>query len=96
MDELNKKKLYENIKDSAVIQFSAAWCAPCKVMTKNIESMSDNLNAIFFKVYVDKYPELSSEFSIKALPTLISFKDGKESGRLIGVRTKEQILEFVK
>lgn len=96
MEELNKESLRTSIANRIAVQFSADWCSPCKVMSKNIESLSDNLNINFFKVYVDKYPELSSEFSIKALPTLILFEDGKELKRAVGVKTEGQILEFVK
>ncbi len=96
MKELDKQNLLNNMVGRTAVQFSAGWCNPCKIMSKNIESLSDNLNVNFFKVYVDKYPELSSEFSIKALPTLILFEDGKELKRAVGVKTEKQILEFVK
>lgn len=60
-----------------VIDFYAPWCAPCKVIAKDIEEFSQTYetSVMFYKVNVDEYPELADEVS--GLPSFGFYKDGK-------------------
>jgi thioredoxin 1 len=75
-------------KGFEAVKFSAVWCAPCKTVGVIFEKMKGEFENITFKnVDVDEHPELSKEYKIKSVPTVILFKDGQEIDRLIGTVT---------
>lgn len=88
----------EMIKDSdlpVLVDFYATWCGPCQMMAKILEQvnvlMKDELRII--KIDSDKYPQLSSQYEIHALPTLVLFKQGKPIERIEGVVRAEQLIQ---
>ena len=82
------------IKEGLVIvDFYAEWCGPCKMMGPVLESLN-NVNII--KVNVDDNEELSTEYRIMSIPTLIFFKDGEKKEEVVGFHSKEQLEEILK
>ena len=81
----------------AVIDCWAPWCGPCRRMTPIIEDLSNELNgkAGVAKLNVDNNPAVSARFGIRAIPTILLFKDGVLADTLVGLRGKEDILEYV-
>lgn len=75
-----------------ILYFSAAWCGPCKTLGPIMESASGQVN--FQKIDVDNNPELSAQYGVRNIPTLVLINNEQEIGRKVGVLTKEQILEF--
>ena len=75
--------------------FWAAWCGPCKMQAPIIEKVAEKLSgkAKVGKCNVDEAQGLASKFGIMSIPTLIIFKDGKESQRFIGVQSENTLVE---
>jgi|SRR5215468_2297326 len=73
-------------KQPVLVDFWAEWCAPCRMMTPTIESLSTNFagRAKIVKLNVDDNPSVTQRYGIKGIPTLILFKDGKEAERVVG------------
>ncbi len=62
----------------SVIDFNATWCGPCKMLHPHLEEVSEEFKDYkFISVDVDKFPQLSATFNIRAVPTLFVIKDGK-------------------
>jgi len=80
-------------KGVALVDFWATWCMPCKIIAPIVEAVAKEYGGKIkvAKVEVDEAGEVSSRFNVMNIPTLIFFKDGKETERLIGVTTKEDI-----
>lgn len=80
-----------------LIDFYADWCGPCKAMSSVIKEVaieiSDNVKV--FKVNVDEESELSSQYEISTIPTLILFNNGDVIKNIVGLRDKSEIVEFV-
>lgn len=81
----------EAMKDErAVIDFSATWCGPCKMLGPVIADISEELtDAKFYNVDVDDAQELAMKYGIMSVPTVLILKNGEEAGRLVGFQPKE-------
>ena len=70
-----------------LVDFWAAWCAPCRMLTPTVEAIAEKYQgkAKIVKLNVDENVESSSKYGIKGIPTLILFSGGKEADRVVGV-----------
>lgn len=76
---------------NVLVDFYADWCGPCKIMGEILESVDGNI----VKVNTDAFPRLAQKFGVMSIPTLILFKDGSEVDKLIGLQSKNDIIEFI-
>lgn len=76
---------------TALIDFWAGWCMPCKMLVPVIEDISEEYgdSITVGKVDIDAEGDIATEFGIMSIPTVILFKDGKEVQRFVGVQPKE-------
>ena len=82
-----------------VVDFFAEWCAPCKVLSSQVlpdveKELDDKVN--FYKVNADENYDLTSEFVIRSLPTLIYFKGNREIYRSSGLVQKQALIDNIK
>jgi len=80
-----------------LVDFYADWCGPCRMLTPILEEVGKEIEgkATIAKIDIDKAQSIASSFQVTSIPTLVLFKDGKEVGRLVGLRDKETIKEFI-
>lgn len=84
-------------KGFVLVKFGATWCGPCKSMEKTIEKVLPEFLAVrFFNIDIDDYPNLSKEYSIKSVPTVILFNNGVELNRISGSVKPEYLIRFLK
>ena len=75
-----------------ILYFTAAWCAPCKALSPVMDSLQGQIN--FDKIDVDTNTELSAQYGVRGVPSLVLVENGHEVSRLVGAQTKETILNF--
>ena len=79
-----------------VVDFFADWCGPCKMLAPIIEQLAENNDDVeFFKVNIDENPQLADDYDIMSIPNVVMFKDGDVADRVVGLRTAEQMQEFI-
>ena len=79
-----------------LIDFWAAWCGPCKMLSPVIDEISDERDDyVFCKVNVDEERELSRKFGIMSIPTLIVLEKGEPVKTSVGYKPKEDVLDFL-
>lgn len=79
-----------------VIDFWAPWCGPCKMLGEIISGLAlDNVDVAIGKVNVDENSEIAVKYSIKAIPTVIFFKNGEEVDKIIGIKSKSEFQEKI-
>ena len=87
-----------NSEIPVLIDFSADWCGPCKMLAPVLkqvkETLGDKIKII--KIDVDKNQLLASKYQVRGVPTMLLFKNGKQLWRQSGVVQKEQLLNVVK
>ncbi len=80
-----------------LLDFWAAWCAPCRMIAPTVEAIADEFvgKAKVGKLNVDENNETSAKLGIKGIPTLIVFKGGSERERIVGATSKENIARML-
>ncbi len=76
-----------------MVDFWATWCGPCKIIGPVVEELAKEYagKVTFAKVNTDENPDLASRHSIRGIPTLIFFKDGKILDQIVGAVPKAQL-----
>lgn len=98
------KKISENqfnevtAAKTALIDFSATWCGPCKMIAPVLEEVSEEMGdaVTFFNVDVDENPGLAQKFGITSIPALVILKDGQKADMQVGFQPKPGIVNFIK
>jgi len=96
---LNKENFDQTINaaETALVDFWAPWCGPCKMLGPVFEEAEKEVNdkAVLAKVNVDEQQELAARFGVMNIPTIIVFKNGKEVNRSLGFIQKDKILALI-
>lgn len=96
---LTDKNFNQQTKGKIVlVDFWAEWCAPCRMMAPILNEIAEEIPEGFKvgKINIETYKTMAQRFSVRNIPTLILFKDGKEINRFVGVKTKEYLLKQLK
>ena len=76
-----------------IVDFYADWCGPCKMMSPIIDKIAEeNIDIKVGKLNVDEAQEIAVRYNVMSIPTIILFKNGIEFKRLVGVTSKNNIL----
>ena len=84
----------ELIKEKVLVDFYANWCGPCRMLSPELEKISDEIKIL--KVNVDENQDLAKYYGVMSIPCIILFEDGKEIKRNIGFMLEGKLREFIK
>ena len=76
-----------------VYYFSASWCQPCQTLGPIMEQVSQQIHVE--KINVDYEADLITKYSVRNIPTVILVKNGQEVRRFTGVRSFNDIMDFI-
>jgi thioredoxin 1 len=99
--QITKDNFESEVLKSSVpvlVDFWAAWCGPCKMVGPIVDEVAKELEgkAKVGKINVDEEQHLAREFAIMSIPTLIVFKDGQVVNKIVGARSKAELIELLK
>ena len=98
---INNQNFYDEVVMSDIpvlVDFWATWCGPCKMIAPILSEIATEYagKVKIAKVNVDDNIEISNEFGIQSIPTLMLFKNGEVVNTVIGFREKEEIVKLFK
>ncbi len=81
--------------EPVVVDFFAEWCGPCKAMAPALDQIAQEMKGKVkvVKVDVDQNPQITQEYRIQAMPTLMIFKDGKVANQHVGALVQKKRFE---
>lgn len=83
-------------KEVAVVDFSATWCGPCRMLAPVLEELSEEMsNVSFYNVDSDENPQLAAEYGVTSIPCLIVLNNGEVVDRTVGFQPKAAMKEWI-
>ncbi len=101
MIHLNIENFVEEVLESekpVLIDFWAPWCNPCRMMSPELEAVEKELGdeIKFCKLNTEENPQISQQYAIMGIPTIIIFSKGKIIGRFSGYADRKTIKKMIK
>ena len=83
--------------EPVLVDFGAAWCGPCRTLEPVVEELAREYDGRIEvrKADYDDVQKIATEYRIRSLPTVLFFKDGKETDRLVGAVPKKRLVEQI-
>ena len=80
-----------------IVDFWAAWCPPCRILSPIIEEISNDYEGkiVVCEVDVDKNQSLAQKYSIRSIPTVLLIKNGEIKDQVIGALPKNQLVQKI-
>jgi len=91
--EVSGNNFKQEVLESSIpvlVDFWASWCMPCRMLAPTIEKLAEENQGKLkvCKLNTDENQNISAQYGIQGIPTLLFFKDGQEVDRIVGVTPK--------
>jgi thioredoxin 1 len=94
-DNFSTEVLESNVP--VMVDFYATWCGPCKALSPIVEKLAGEFDGRIKvgKLNIDEAPQTPSQFAVRAVPTIVFFKDGKAVDTLVGLKRESELRQRI-
>jgi thioredoxin 1 len=80
-----------------LVDFTATWCGPCKVLAPIVEGMADEFAGKYKigKLDIDDAPGVTQKYGVRGVPTVMVFKGGEKKAQHVGVTNKDTLVKLL-
>jgi len=79
-----------------LVDFWAPWCGPCRIVQPHLEELAgEREDLLIVKLNVDENPQVSAQFNVMSIPTLLLFRHGQVAHQIIGALPKSRIVQEI-
>jgi thioredoxin 1/putative thioredoxin len=80
-----------------LVEFSAEWCAPCKLVAPELQALAHELGdkAKIVTIDIDRSPNISRQLGVQSVPTFVVFHQGRPAGGKVGALKRNQLREMI-
>jgi thioredoxin 1 len=98
MDLTSEENFADDVlaKDFVVVDFSADWCGPCRMIAPILDEIQNEIGVEFVQVNIDNCSNIASEYGVMSIPTLAIFKKGEKVSVTAGAASKARLIDWIK
>ncbi len=95
---LVEEKEYEEVvaNNNIIVQLSADWCGPCRVLSPILESIGTEKGIDVIKVNIDQNPSIVAKYSVRSIPRILFIKEGQVVTDITGNQGRQRLEEVCK
>jgi len=95
-DEANFEAEVINHSGKVLVDFSATWCGPCKVLAPIVSKLADEFEGTLKvgEVDIDRAPRLAQKYGVTSVPTVMIFEGGEKKGAHVGVAKRDKLVKL--
>ncbi len=96
-NDLNFDQEVVNAQGKVLVDFTAAWCGPCKRLSPIVDEVAEQLEGKIKvgKLDIDEAPMTASKFQVRGVPTLMVFEGGQPVQTSVGLVSKAKVLSLL-
>lgn len=96
--QIDSNEFKEVIKEGkVVVDLFATWCGPCKMLSPILDEISEEITTTkFYKIDVDDNSDVAREYNVMSIPTVLIFENGEMINKIVGLRSREELVEQFK
>ena len=81
---------------TVLVDFYADWCGPCRMLSPILEEIEKEYDdVVVAKLNIDDHMDMAMDFKVNAVPYVLIYRDDKELGDFLGLKSKEDILSLI-
>lgn len=96
--QINSDEFKEAIKEGkVVVDLFATWCGPCKMLSPILDEISEEITTTkFYKIDVDDNEDIARKYNVMSIPTVLVFENGELINTIVGLKSREFLVDQFK